>query len=242
MKKISHSNWKLLIRDSMSESEAKRLFDIISTQGYSITSSLKDHHRSIVKRIAIDNQDYVLKIPLEKNQRPWIRFLTWFRLGEAFKNMHGMIKLWNVNIKTTIPVMAAESRTYGMVTDSWLLYKYLDGQSCLDQQQHYDAVVRTLSGMHKKGYLHGDSQIRNFLAVQDEIYVIDANPKPVGWTGFKRAFEFAYLKRSNPEIENHFGEIKDWWLYKFAESYDLNERAFSSKKRKFKQKIKAIFQ
>jgi len=230
----------LLLDDKLSDSEGKELFDNIRNNRYDITNSLKDHHRSIVQRIDIDNQDLVLKVPLEKNTRKWIRLMTWFRMGEAHKNLDGMERLWSKEIKTTIPLMAVEKRSTGMVTDSWLVYEYLDGITCHEQPQYYEEVINTLGQMHKKGFLHGDPQIRNFVAVDDDIYVIDSNPKSA-WSAFDRAYEWAYLRKSAPGIEKLFGNINNWWLYKVAFWYDIYERRFVKNRRKVKNAIKSLF-
>ncbi|MEP2771704.1 MAG: lipopolysaccharide core heptose(II) kinase RfaY [Fulvivirga sp.] len=240
MRILQYKDWRLLISDNLSDDEARSYFDVVKNNKFSLIESLKDHHRSVVKRIAIDDCDLVLKIPAEKNKRKWIRLLTWFRLGEAFKNMKGMVKLWSKGIKTTLPIIAAEKRSSGMVVDSWLIYKYLDGTTCLDHPEHYGAVVKKLSEMHTKNILHGDPQIRNFIHQKGEIFVIDSNPKSVGWA-FDRAYEWAYLRKSAPGIEDHFGELNDWWLYKIAFWYDIYERRFVKNRRKFKNGIRSLF-
>lgn len=234
MKRIKHKDWNLLIADNIADDEASEYFELVNAENFTITKSLKDHHRSIVLRIGLRKKDAVLKIPVEKNNRPWIRFLTWFRKGEAFKNITGMLKLWDRGVKTTVPIMAAEKRTFGMVKQSWLIYEYLDGTTCLDHPEYFEGVVAKLGEIHSRGLLHGDPQIRNFIAKGDEIYVIDCNPKPTGYFGFARAYEFAYLGRSQPEIIDYFGKIKDWWLFKLARWYDLSERKLKRKKRKLK--------
>lgn len=232
MKKISHQGWTVLLADGVNTQLAHELFESIERQTFTLTNILKDNHRSCVKRINVNSMDLVLKIPKEKNTRKWIRFLTWFRIGEAFKNLRAMALLADIGIKSTAPIIAAEKRKLGMVVDSWLIYNYLDGKSCLDQPQIYPQVIETLKSIHKKGYLHGDPQIRNFIEKENEIYVIDANPKRPGFTGFDFGYEWAYLRKSAPGIEGLFSEILESGWYKFAYYYDLYSRKFSRLKRK----------
>lgn len=226
-----HNGWRILSNDILSDEQAKSLFDKIKNRNYNTRQKLKVNHRSRVLRIELEGKDLVLKVPKEKNNRLWIRLLTWVRQGEAFKNLQGMKKLWDNGIKTTKPIFAAEKRKNGMVVDSWLVYEYLEGKNCLDQTAHFPQVVSTLKKMHNSNLLHGDSQIRNFLIVDEDIYVIDSNPASTK-NPFNKAYEWAYLRRSSPEIESHFGAIKDWWLYKFARWYDTTERKFKRAKRK----------
>lgn len=232
MSKRHKKNWNIF-----SSKTDVIFFDIIDQKKYVVKNILKKHHRSLVYHIEINNKQYILKIPTEKNTRWWIRFTTLFRDGEAVKNIKGMIKYEELGLHSTRPVIAAEKRNWGMVTDSWLLYEYLDGEPCLDKKEYYPLVIEELKRIHRKGYLHGDSQIRNFLYKAGRIYVIDSNPKPIGLTAFSRAYEFAYLRKSAPGIENYFGEINDWWLYKLAYHYDIYERKFVNLRRKIKKVI-----
>ena len=237
MKKVQYKGWNLLIAHQIDENKAQEMFDLIVKNKFDEISVLKDNHRSSVRRIDISNMDLVYKVPKEKNLRLWIRFLTWFRKGEAFKNLMSMNTLDEIGINTTKPILAAEKRQWGMVVDSWLLYEYLEGKSCLDRPETYDRVMETLSKIHANGLIHGDPQIRNFLEKGDEIYVIDANPKKAGLTWFDYGYEWAYLRKSAPGIENKFGEILNSFWYQYAFRYDLFNQRFS----RFRKKIKSVF-
>lgn len=237
MNKVQYKDWNILIAPQIDQPQAERIFDVIQNTDFRIKSVLKDNHRSSVNRIEIGDRDLVFKIPKEKNTRYWIRFLTWFRMGEAFKNLHSMNTLSEIGINTTTPVLAAERRKFGMVVDSWLVYEYLDGISCLDRPDTYERVIVTLSKIHNHYLLHGDPQIRNFIEKNDDIYVIDANPTKAGITWFDYGYEWAYLRKSAPGIEKLFGKISDSFWYKFAFRYDLFNQRFS----RFRKKIKSIF-
>lgn len=232
MKVINYQGWTILAADQIEEVAAHRLFDDIQNENFTLKKVLKENHRSSVRRIDVNSLDLVLKVPKEKNTRKWIRFLTWFRSGEAFKNLRSMEILSNLDIKTTIPFVAAERRKLGMVVESWLVYSYIDGTSCLDQPGTYPQVIATLKSIHNRGYLHGDPQIRNFIKKESDIYVIDANPTKAGLTGFDFGYEWAYLRKSAPGIECFFSEILDSQWYKFAYYYDLYSRKFSRLKRR----------
>ena len=232
MRTISYQGWTLLFADQVDIELAKNLFDNIQNGNFSQTELLKENHRSLVNRINTNSLDIVLKVPKEKNTRKWIRFLTWFRLGEAFKNLKSMKILSDIGVKTTTPFIAAERRKFGMVVESWLTYSYLNGTTCLDKPETYQDVILTLKSIHKKGYIHGDPQIRNFIEESNEIYVIDANPKKAGFTGFDFGYEWVYLRKSAPGIEGLFSEISESPWYKLAYHYDLYSRKFSKLKRR----------
>lgn len=229
-------NRRVLTRDVLAEGDIENIIKQVESSDFEVIKVLKDHHRSKVSRIRLNDLDLVLKIPREKNTKPWIRFLTLFRSSEAFKNLVGMKLLNSSGFRTTRGYLACEYRSWGMVTDSWVLYHYLEGEECLDVENTYPKVVGLLSKMHSSHILHGDAQIRNFLLSEDDLFIIDANPS-ISQSNFKKAFEFAYLKRSQPEIEKYFGEIKHSKWYIFAEQFDKYERIFARKKRALKKTI-----
>lgn len=233
MQITKRGSWRLLC-----ETSTTNLFDKVQNNDFEIIDTLKDDYRSQVYRIRLSELDLVLKIPNEKNTRKWIRFLTWFRMGEAFKNVAGMNKLTQLGIDTIQPLIAAERRSFGMVVDSWLVYEYLDGNSCLNKEEHYPKVVEKLKAMHQKNILHGDAQIRNFMYANDTVYVIDSNPKSAGIFGFSKAYEFAYLRKSAPGIEAHFGNINESKMYRFAFSYDIYDRKLARWRKRVKKSIR----
>lgn len=235
MKKIKHLEWTLFMPPKTEENKAIFHFNNVNSKQYASQEVLKSNHRSHVERIEIEGDDMVYKVPIEKNTWLWIRFLTLFRKGEAHKNLRAMELLAESGIKTTKAIMAAEKRKFGMVVDSWLLYEYLDGKTCLDQPNTYPHVVDTLKKIHECGFSHGDPQIRNFVVKANDIYVIDTNPKKLGLTGFDKAYEWVYLRKSAPGIEKYFGQIQHTFWYKYSIWYDQFDRKLAALRRSLKR-------
>ena len=233
---MKSKNRRILFFDDLNKAAAREIVSQIEKQDYRVIDTLKDHPRSTVQRIDLQGRDLVYKIPTEKNTRWWIRFLTLFRLGEAFKNAKGMELLLGKGFKTTRPFLACEYRRWGMVVDSWLLYEYLEGVSCLDKPETYPGVVELLSGLHNANIMHGDPQIRNFVRQGDDLYIIDANPK-TSRSPFERAYEYAYLRKSAPGIEQHFGEMRNKFWYKYAIQHDLFDRKLARLRRRLKRLV-----
>ncbi len=233
MQTIKSKNRRVLFPGDLDPTQARGLVDLIENKDYHVVSTLKDHPRSIVKRVEVQGRDVVYKIPTEKNTRWWIRFLTLFRQGEAFKNAAGMELLLAKGFKTTRPLVACEYRRWGMVVDSWLLYEYLEGESCLDKPATYASVVQLLAKLHAAHIMHGDPQIRNFIRTGNDLYIIDANPK-TSRSPFERAYEYAYLKKSAPGIEQHFGEMQNKLWYKYAIQHDRFDRKLARFRRRLK--------
>ncbi|MEM6522512.1 MAG: lipopolysaccharide core heptose(II) kinase RfaY [Bacteroidota bacterium] len=227
-------NRRILVKNELNAQEAEKIIQKVEKQDFQLIEVLKDHSRSRVSRIKLNNLDLVLKVPIEKNKKLWIRFLTWFRRSEVFKNLQGMSLLNSLGFKTTQGYLACEYRNWGMVTNSWILYYYLDAEECLNQKHTFSNVVRTLEKLHKQDILHGDPQIRNFLTSNEGIYLIDANPKRSS-SALAKAHEFAYLKRSQPEIKPFFGDIQ---CYTLAVGLDTLDRKMARFRRKIKQVLR----
>ena len=226
-------NKTILADKTLDEDFVLDVVEKIECGDYELLEVLKDDTRSKVLRIRFNRSIFVLKFPVEKNQRPWIRLLTLVRQGEAFKNLLGMQLLISKGIKTTVPYLACEYRKSGMVYDSWLLYYYLEGKVCLDRPETYKTVAQLLKEMHKKNILHGDPQIRNFVTSSDELHVIDANPK-YSRSLYAKAYEFAYLRKSQPEIEAFFGSMATSLFYKAAVRLDRLDRKIARLRRTVK--------
>lgn len=220
----------------MTENPALKIVEQIESGDYKLLETLKDSPRSKVLKISLNGLILVLKYPIEKNRRAWIRLLTLVRLGEAFKNLLSMQLLISNRIRTTKPYLACEYRKYGMVHNSWLLYYYLEGEACLDKPKTFARVVDLLKTMHRKNILHGDPQIRNFILSENELYVIDANPKRAS-SAYGRAYEFAYLRKSQPEIERYFGPMATSRNYHLAIRLDRLDRKMARFRRAFKRFI-----
>lgn len=146
--------------------------------------------------------------------------------------------LRSIGINTTKPVMAAEKRTFGMVTDSWLVYEYLQGENCLGKKNLYPEVVKLLKKIHDNGYLHNDPQIRNFMANENGIFVIDSNPTKPTLGALSKTFEYNYLAKSAPGIVKYFGSIKNSLLYKTTGRIDKIDRKWAGYRKKIKKAFK----
>ena len=233
---LKYRDWNLLDTNYFPDATVKELFDTLLSGEYEGGEYLKKHHRSIVRRFTFKGKELVVKIPLEKNQRLWIRFTTLFRSGEAFRNVKGMDMLSRRNIPSTVPVMAAESRRFGMVTDSWVVYEYLEGTRCFGKEEYFPEVVDCLRNMHSKNLLHGDSQLQNFLYDGNKVCVIDASPK-FSRSTFSQSYEFAYLRKSWPAIESYFGPLAQSFPYRLAKKYLFFQRSLAH----FRRGIKRFF-
>ena len=232
MIKEKYEEWNVLYTGE------KYLYDFIDNIIYSknliILKELKNDQRSLVLLVTLMGKKLILKSPLEKNRRKWIRFTTLFRNGEAFKTILNMEKLNNVGIRTNNPVMAIEKRVFGMVSDSWILFEYEEGERCT--KKNYALVVNKLKEIHAKNMLHGDAQIRNFLYNGKEVVTIDCNPKRIWLGNISKAYEHIYLEKSAEGIDKHFDFSKCPFSYKIAQKYSDLYWSWRRLKRKIRRK------
>ncbi|ODS37833.1 MAG: hypothetical protein A7316_08965 [Candidatus Altiarchaeales archaeon WOR_SM1_86-2] len=232
MIKEKYKEWNVLYTGE------KYLYDFIDNIIYSknllILKELKNDQRSLVLLVTHMGKKLILKSPLEKNRRKWIRFTTLFRNGEAFKAILNMERLNNVGIRTNNPVMAIEKRVFGMVSDSWILFEYEEGEPCAEE--HYALAVQKLKEIHAKNMLHGDAQIRNFLYNGKEVITIDCNPKRIWLGNISKAYEYIYLEKSAEGIDEHFDFSRSSFSYKIAQKYSDLYWSWRRLKRKIRRK------
>ena len=200
-------NWKCLNKTEI------EFLKIILDKKYNTIKILKDDKRSLVEIIEINEGKFVLKIPKEKNNRKWQRFVNIFRGSDSFRNYHTMDKLEEIGISSTKALFAAEIRS-PFVTDSFLIMELLEGEYI--GSEDYQRVIKELSNIHSKGYLHGDSQIQNFMLKDDKIYSIDLRLQKNIYGSIGRMYEFIYLRESCKEIDEYYDEIRNRWSFKIA--------------------------
>lgn len=209
MKKEKYKGWNCVFDEEFNF----EFIDLILNESYEDIKILKDDRRSLVKIIKLDSIEYVLKIPREKNTRKWQRFINMFRGSDSFRNFYMMKKLGELGIKSTEAVFALEKRT-PLVVDSILLMKLLEGEEI--KINEYNKVVEALGAIHSKGYLHGDSQIQNFMIKNKEVYSIDLRLQKNIYGFIGKMYEFIYLRESCPDIDFLYDGMRNKISFKIA--------------------------
>ena len=186
---------------------------IILEKEYEIIKVLKDDKRSLVEIIEINQGKFIFKIPKEKNNRKWQRFINVFRGSDSFRNYKTMDKLEKMGINSTRAVFAGEKRT-PFVIDSFLIMEILEGNSI--EEKDYPRIIDELNKVHLKGYLHGDSQIQNFMKKDNDICMIDFRLQKNIYGEIGRMYEFIYLRESCKEIDKYYDDIRNRISFKIA--------------------------
>ncbi len=186
---------------------------IILEKEYEIIKVLKDDKRSLVEIIEINQGKFIFKIPKEKNNRKWQRFINIFRGSDSFRNYQTMERLEKLGINSTKAIFAGEKRN-PFVIDSFLIMEILEGE--LIREPDYLGIIEELSKIHSKGYLHGDSQIQNFIKKNSQIYMIDFRLQKNIYGSIGKMYEFIYLRESCREIDKYYDDIRNRISFKIA--------------------------
>lgn len=177
-----------------------KIYDKIKNTCYNIERVFKNDQRSYVALIEMDGKKYVLKRPIEKNRRKWQRFLSIFRGSESRREFKNIQRINKLGFNGATPYLAVETKVGACVVDSYLVYSYLEGEE--GRTKDIELISKELKKIHAKGYLHGDSQVMNFLINGDTVYLIDTKLMRNRYGKFGEVYEFIYLEEScDREIE-----------------------------------------
>lgn len=214
IREIKYDNWKIIYNKSLNYKMPELFFtDIYKEKNF--LKILKNDNRSFVAIFIFEGKKLVLKIPKEKNRRKWIRFMTLFRKSEAVRNFYELKNILDSKLITAIPVAALEKRQYRMVVDSFVVYEYLDGEDITEK--NYQDMIAKLKEIHKLGYVHGDSQIRNFLLCGSEIGIIDSRFSKKIFGKLSEAYEMWYLRKSGEKLVEYMKKESKKISFKFIE-------------------------
>ncbi len=141
---------------------------------------LKSSKRSLVKLVNYRGYKIVVKEPRYQNKRKRFRLLSLFSKSEAQKALDSMELLNKNGIPTNKPLVSYEKRKFGMVEESFELYEHLEGE--VVTSKHARDVISLLKKIHNLGYVHNDTQVRNFIFNENQVYTIDCKliPKTFG--------------------------------------------------------------
>lgn len=170
------------------------IYDEIKNKNYKTLKVFKDNHRSYVALIEIDNKKMVYKEPREKNRRKWQRFLSIFRGSESYREYKNIMQAKNLGFPAPQPYLAVERKKFCMSKFSYYVYEYIEGRE--SKTEDIDMIREILDSIHSKGYLHGDSQVMNFLINEDKIYIIDTKLIKNIYGKIGEIYEYIYLEES----------------------------------------------
>lgn len=176
---------------------------------------LKDTERSFVKVVEFKGEKIVVKIPIDKNKRKAERVATFFRKCEAVRVLESMEKLKKIGVITNEPIASIEIKNNKMTIESIMIYGYLEGIDV--KEEDAEKVINIIRKIHKFGYIHSDTQKKNFIKIGKEIGTIDAKLKRKIFGKISENLEYIGYSVDNNKAYN-FININSIW-YKIAKSF-----------------------
>lgn len=161
--------------------------------------TLRNHHRSLVKKVKRRQCEYVVKQPLNKDNSPWMRFTTLYRDSEVLRDLKSMQLLAALGIESVSPVAALEKRRLAMVYESRLIYQFRPGHPV--SPQNYDKVIAIMDKLHQHGYIHDDPHAKNFLDDNGTVFAIDCKPRRNYLGRLRIIHNYLLLQKRSPEPE-----------------------------------------
>ena len=193
MNKIKKDN----IRIYLENEKYSKLAELILQGGYKVIKLLKNDQRSRVELIEYEKEKLVLKTPLEKDRRQWQRILSVFRGSSSKREYENCNKILSEGFLGAEPVLVIEKKKGPFVTESSFVSGFIEGQE--GNFQNLKEIGEELDKIHQAGYLHGDSQLVNFMVSDEGVYLIDCKLKKNIFGKFGNRYEFIYLEESCPE-------------------------------------------
>ena len=174
---------------------------------------LKDDHNSLVYRITHAGEEVVVKSPTARNRRTSERIRTWVRAGKAMRMWRSMQVLQELGIDVPEPILTAHRRQWGMITDSFLVYRYVTGTPITDED--IPTVDDLLTRLHAAGYLRHDASPHNYLKSGERIVFVDTTlHRPILFKKSQRLLEHLAFHRQHPErwLAYHEHTAPNWHL------------------------------
>ncbi len=160
---------------------------------------LKDDSQSLVYRITHAGEDLVVKAPRRRNRSVVERLRTLVRAGKATRMWCGLCKLRELEIPVPEPVLLAQRRCWGMIVDSFLVYRYVPGEPITAAD--IPAVDALLERLHGHGYLRHDAVNHNYLKSGNDIVCIDVTlRKPLFFKKTQCLLEHLSFHQHRPEM------------------------------------------
>ena len=183
-----------------SEEKYLPLTELIWSKKLNIIKILKDDDRSRVLLVDFQGEKLVVKEPREKNRRRWQKFLSIFRGSSSYLEYQNCKKIIELGFDGAKAILAMEKTNGFFIVDSYFVSTYIEGTEGTIEE--LEVISKQLEDIHKKGYLHGDSQLVNFMVGKEtaekekKVYLIDCKLLKNKYLGFGCSYEFIYLEES----------------------------------------------
>jgi heptose II phosphotransferase len=155
-----------------------------------------DSPRSRVIVARHDGVDLVVKRSRRQEASRWIQFTSLWRSGEGVRSHDLLTRLTAAGLPVPAPVAAFDRRRGGLVVESWLVYRYIDGDVCGPTDA--PRIAGLLRQMHDAGWVHRDPHVKNFLKTSAGLAMVDVGAARPRRSAFARAFDVVLLDKCCP--------------------------------------------
>ncbi|MBZ2190305.1 hypothetical protein K8B33_14440 [Alcanivorax sp. JB21] len=194
------------IRSELPEREMQALVDDCLNGSLRVVKEIKNNQHNFVAVVSDGTPEgLIVKVPRKRNRRLWERVLTFFRDGESFRVFESHQLLRELGFFCPEAVLAAERRRFGVVVDSFIMYRYLPGEPA--SREDAEDVSSELMALHGKGYTRGDPKSINFLISGGRVAFIDFRlSRPRLFRKHNVRMEYAHLLHTLPEAIHYLPE------------------------------------
>lgn len=143
---------------------------------------------------------WVAKRPRWKDERLWNRLTTLYRPGEAAQVFERSLQLQEIGFPAAQVLLLLERRSRGMIAESWLVYRYLEGVPA--GHEDGDRVIELLQLLHAAGWRHRDPHLANWIRTKEDLAALDLNPRRLRCWAPDAAYDFVLLRNCDPALED----------------------------------------
>ncbi|MEX1228065.1 MAG: lipopolysaccharide core heptose(II) kinase RfaY [Marinobacter sp.] len=226
----------------LDEMTSRQLLDAVLDDGMVPEKVFRDNWRTLSAKVRFHSEAFLLKVPRARNGRRWERFLTRFRESDALRTFRHLELMSSMGFAAPEPVLACESRQSGVVTDSFVCYRFVEGRAAGPEDAH--RILASMQELHQRGYLRSDAQIANFLMAGETVTFIDFRlKKPWFLPKLQKTRELHRFLRSCPEARHLLSsqQSSSGWYRAAACLEDANFR-FRGVKNRIRARRKSIRQ
>jgi len=177
---------------------------------------------------------WVCKRPRWRDGRGWHRLLSLFQPGEMHRAFDAALRLLELGIATPQPLLLMEHRRWGLMVESWLVYRYVPGEAVGEEQ--WPLVVEALKSLHSAGLRHGDPHLANWLKDGlGGVVALDSGPRPMRFLLADDAYDFVLLRNCVPAVRPLL-PLQDTWKWRVAEARNAWVQGWRRVKRKVRRR------
>jgi serine/threonine protein kinase len=214
---FNYLNWKVSVHENGSKPPGpdwqKEFVNLIKVLQNPQTI-LKHDHRSVVGTFTVGSVKYVVKKFTLQGTKLWFRLtsLLFPALGDI--SCRKSINLISDGILTPEPVLLMQQTRNHVVVESWLVYRYLDGQSLtsLDAAE----IVSFIKQMHINGWVHRDPHPANFIRTENGVATLDPIRVKKTKSRYLRAYDVVLMEHDMPSARDLYGKSELGFWFPFA--------------------------